>query len=120
MNGSTYWYEEENCLVNSLNGDVTLVQVMSGSARVVSRRSIPRSECQSQVNRYDTFVPKSFEQLYLDCRALLEGSCAASARTDERDVLQSCTAPGDSDCLDNCGEGFSLRRWDFGTVAQGI
>jgi hypothetical protein len=71
-----------------------------------------------QVNRYETFVPKSFELLYQDCRALLEGSCTASSRSDARDVLQSCTAPGDSDCLDNCGRGFAMRRWDFGTAPQ--
>ncbi len=115
--GSTYWYDEENCLINSkAGGTVTRVQVQGGQAQIVSTRTIARSECKALVNRFGDFLtPKTLPALYDECAALLDREAERTEfTTDARGVVQTCRYEGDRTCRDNCGEGFAIRAWDLG------
>lgn len=112
--GDAYWYERENCVVNSPKGEIFVVQVEGGKAREVSSSSIERDACEVTLNAYADFGASSFEQLYAKCRALLERECTASFATDERGVLRTCRWEDETNCFDNCGEGVHIRRWEFG------
>jgi hypothetical protein len=112
--GDDYWYEHENCLINSPDGQTFLVQVEGGKARKLSDRVIERDECEVTLNAYGGFGAVSFEQHYAMCRMLLAQECTANFATDVRGVLRTCQWEDHGDCFDNCGEGVHIRRWDFG------
>jgi hypothetical protein len=117
--GDTYSYAEENCLVNAAGPSqaVTTIQVEGGAARLFATTLIDGSMCESLVNRYNDFTPRTLPELYAECEALVraEGR-AVTLQVDQRGVLKACIYPGDSDCFDNCGEGFYLRALQFGAL----
>ena len=112
--GATYWYEELNCAPNSPEGTISVIQVSDGVASKVGERTIPQEDCEFQVNRYESFTAKTFEELYAECRALLERDCRAIFGDDDRDLLRGCYGEGPDNCFDNCGEGFYILRWALG------
>jgi hypothetical protein len=117
--GETYYYAEENCLINVSGPDyaVTTIQVESGAARSLGVSLLDPSMCEARVNRYNSFTPHTLPQLYAQCEQLLyRDATATEVGFDERGVLKSCIYPGDSGCLDNCGEGFYLRTLAFGML----
>lgn len=117
-NGNTYWYEEENCPLNSTQATRTLVQVSAGEARLVARRVIPRAECSGEMFRYRDFVPVDFPELYDQCEALLatRGERTLDLAVDARNVIRTCRLGRPPGCSDACDEGFHVSNWDFGTA----
>jgi hypothetical protein len=114
-NPGPYWYEDENCRVNSPQGGTNFVQVEQGPARLVGATSFPRSECRASVNRYGTLVgDATMPGLHAACEALLKRRSDTRLRFDAQGVVSECWVGDAPNCRDNCGEGFYLRRWGFG------
>jgi hypothetical protein len=115
--GDTYSYAEENCLVNAPEHTVTTIQVTDGVASLFASTTIATSQCLASVNRYDSFTPRTVPALYAECDDLVgrQGN-AVTIEFDDRGLIRGCTWPGDSNCQDNCGEGFYLRALMFGTL----
>jgi hypothetical protein len=114
MSGESYWYEEEDCVVNSLDGSTTRVSVQGDSARIIDKAIIARSACEATVNRYEDFTAETFEELYTQCEALVSRHCETAFRVDADGVIKQCSWNDDVRCADACGSGFYLRRWGFG------
>jgi hypothetical protein len=112
--GDDYWYEHERCSSNALQGSLLVVQVEAGEPREHGMSSIEQSECELELNVYESLGAKTFEELYAMCRKLLEQHCGARFVADDRGVLRTCQWEYTDNCLDNCGEGVHLRRWGFG------
>ncbi|HEY6879957.1 MAG TPA: hypothetical protein VI299_18150 [Polyangiales bacterium] len=118
-NPGPYWYEEENCLVNSSTGSSSIVQVEDNVARVVGSKTFPRSECKALVNRYGGIAgfsggPPTLPGLHDVCAALMKRRDDVKVAFGAEGVVRECwvgTSPG---CSDNCGEGFFLLRRGFG------
>lgn len=115
QNPGAYWYEEENCLINGRDGSSSIVQVDAQGARVVGRRSFPRSECIAHVNRFGR-LEATFPELYEMCGALLQHRSNVTFSWDTRGVINACWVGDAPNCRDNCGEGFALRGWGFGSA----
>lgn len=118
--GETYHYTEENCRVNAPDAEVVAIQVEDGRARTIGSSSIPRSECLALVNAFDDFRAETLSALYSECEQLIRSAGAeVDLVLDERGLLRGCSwpGPGDSVCVDNCGEGFYLRSLEFGLAA---
>lgn len=117
--GETYYYTEENCLVNAEEAEVVTVQVERGNAREVASSYIPMGECLGHVNAFEDFTARTMPALYAECEELIrrEGH-EVSLVLDERGLLRDCSwpGPGEDECFDNCGEGFYLRTLELGTV----
>ena len=118
--GETYWYEEQNCVVNVAGGggDATVVQVEDGVASLASMG--PVDSCVVKVNRYGGLPTLTMNGLYDLCAELLtfRGS-AITLTTDARGVVQSCFTPDEPGCFDACGSGFALGGWAFGFPGPG-
>lgn len=113
--GTTYWYDEENCLINSDTGTITRVQVEGQVARLVGRTTIDQTDCERIVNRYGTFTPELLPELYDRCREVIAtGTGRTQISVDPAGFLRSCFYATAPDCLDNCGAGYHLRSLTFG------
>lgn len=114
--GDTYWYEDENCLLNAPTHTVAVMQIEEGIASLATMRSIATGECVGRANRYSDAVPTTLPALYDACEALVqrEGQAAVAVTFDTAGVIKSCTWEGSPACSDNCGEGFVLRDRGFG------
>lgn len=114
-----YWYAEENCAANSVQGSVEVVQVESNMARDRGAVAIPRSSCEALVDRYGRLYDadgklRTMEQLYDLCEAQLRREPASNFAVDARGVIKACWYRQLSNCLDSCGSGFYLRDVQFG------
>lgn len=113
--GDTYWYEHENCVINSPDGHTYTIQVEADKASSVGHKAIDRGDCDMTLNALESF-DGAFEKLYSECRKLLERECDAKFATDDKGVIRTCQWENTKGCADNCGEGVHILRWDFGTA----
>ncbi|HMI94110.1 MAG TPA: hypothetical protein VK509_22205 [Polyangiales bacterium] len=68
------------------------------------------------MNRYESFTPRTIDALHDECSMLLERQSDATIRLDDRGIVERCVWVGEPTCMDNCGEGFLLRTWQFGPL----
>lgn len=120
-----YWYEEENCALNSVRGRSSVVQIDADGGYVAELRTFARTECQALVNRYGDLRSGSSGQaapplleLYAQCATQLSSRPDSTLTFDARGVVKDCWVGDAPRCKDNCGSGFSLRQWGFGTAQR--
>jgi hypothetical protein len=112
-NPGPYWYETENCVINSISGSSTVVQVEGFSARAVGQRSYRRSDCKAQVNRLGTLIAP-MPELHSRCANLLARRGDTRLAFDSQGVVSHCYVSDAPDCKDACGDGFYLLARGFG------
>jgi hypothetical protein len=111
QNGGSYWYELEDCVVNSMVGRLHLVQVENGRARTVGSREIPASACRTVVNSLGPSIG-TFPELYESCRAMSRRAMPLSVALGA--PPSHCYRSTSPQCFDACGEGFALRSFGWG------
>ncbi len=121
--GDTYWYQEQNCPPSSTGGTATQVQVQGSVVQSALPSSLTRAQCDAPdaVSRYEDFVGKTLDALYVQCHDLLSRPFAMTdagpdtfvLTTDAQGVLKTCSRTA-TQCQGACDEGFHLAGWGFG------
>jgi hypothetical protein len=116
--GDDYWYTEENC-THSGGRNGTAVQVEDGRARIVGRYRV--DECRGFVNRYEDWTEYTMDIVYDHCSGVVyRHDARVEVEFDEQGVIASCIAPEEPGCRDNCGDGFLIGRWGFGSAPEAL